>query len=157
MHSEASTIPLSPQRRCGRQSKDWRLLLYDGRWEHRSHKVGIPRQTAAEQQPHQTLQGPSRQGTGECTAKRAQSPFHRKGDVAVSQKTGGCFCMTAVGNTVHIRSEYQGRRLRSSSHIRLCKGPPGKGRGNAQRSEHNPPFTAKAMWPSVKRLAAAFV
>ena len=37
MHSEASTIPLSPQRRCGRQSKDWRLLLYDGRWEHRSH------------------------------------------------------------------------------------------------------------------------
>ena len=85
-----------------------------------------------------------------------ESPFHRKGDVAVSQKTGGCFCMTAVGNTVHIRSEYQGRRLRSSSHIRLCKGPPGKGRGNAQRSEHNPPFTAKAMWPSVKRLAAAF-
>ena len=40
MHSEASTIPLSPQRRCGRQSKDWRLFLYDGRWEHRSHKVG---------------------------------------------------------------------------------------------------------------------
>ena len=34
---------------------------------------------------------------------------------------------------------------------------PARDGGNAQRSEHNPPFTAKAMWPSVKRLAAAFV
>ena len=120
MHSTASTIPLSPQRRCGRESNDWRPLLHDGRGElvHTRTACGT---AGCEAAATSDLQGPSRRGTGECTAPRAQSPFHRKDDVAASQMTGGRFCMTAAGNLFT-----QGRHAERRAAVTACKSPSGR-------------------------------
>ena len=77
-----------------------------------------------------------------------ESPFHRKDDVAASQMTGGRFCMTAAGN-LFTQGRHAERRAAKRLPHRICKGPPGEGQGNAQHREHNPPFTAKTMWPRV--------